>query len=154
MVILQVYTPLCGTEPYFLSLFLSLLTCIRYGDTGIYRTHLFGYPVIVTCSPELNKQVLGSLTEDGSFSTGWPSSQLIGNSSVAVVDGPLHKGLRRCLMQAVNSPSALDFHLRTAQPLLISALEEWAFKRKVVAFEETKAVSILPVISHKSVKKT
>ncbi|XP_039115579.1 ent-kaurenoic acid oxidase 2-like isoform X2 [Dioscorea cayenensis subsp. rotundata] len=114
---------------------------LRYGDTGIYRTHLFGYPVIVTCSPELNKQVLGSLTEDGSFSTGWPSSQLIGNSSVAVVDGPLHKGLRRCLMQAVNSPSALDFHLRTAQPLLISALEEWAFKRKVVAFEETKAVT-------------
>ncbi|KAJ0985896.1 hypothetical protein J5N97_004252 [Dioscorea zingiberensis] len=113
----------------------------RYGDTGIYRTHLFGHPVIVTCSPEWNKQVLGSWTEDGSLSSGWPSSELIGNSSVAIVDGSLHKGLRRSLMQAINSPSALDFHLRTAQPVFISALEEWASKRKIVAFDETKAVT-------------
>jgi len=44
-------------------------------------------------------------------------------------------------MEAFNSPRALDTHLTTAQPIFISALEDWASKKKIVAFDETKAVS-------------
>lgn len=123
------------------SFFLSFLFSCRYGETGIYRSHLFGHPVIVTCSPDLNKQVLGSLTEEGTFSTGWPSSQLLGNS-VANIDGTLHKRIRKHLMQAFNSPTALDSHLNTAQPIFVSTLEDWASKKKIVAYNETKIVSI------------
>ncbi|XXG83883.1 hypothetical protein AAC387_Pa10g1532 [Persea americana] len=113
----------------------------RYGDNGLYRTHLFGYPTIVTCSPLINKQVLGSLTEEGKVSTGWPSSQLIGSSSVAVTDGLGHKRLRRHLMEAFNNPRALRAVLSTAQPIFISAFEDWASKGRINAYEETKKVT-------------
>lgn len=113
----------------------------RYGDNGIYRTHLFGYPTIVTSSPLINKQVLGSMTEEGRVSTGWPSNQLIGSSSVAVVDGLGHKRLRRYLMEAFNNPRALKAVLTSAQPIFISAFEDWASKRRINAFEETKKAS-------------
>ncbi|XP_068642582.1 ent-kaurenoic acid oxidase 2-like [Aristolochia californica] len=112
----------------------------RYGDTGVYRTHLFGYPTIITCTPQINKQVLGTLTEEGCFSTGWPSTQLLGSSSVASVDGSAHKRLRKHLMEAFNSPKALTALLATAQPVFISAFEDWVSKKRIVAYEETKAV--------------
>ncbi|XP_058088361.1 ent-kaurenoic acid oxidase 2-like [Magnolia sinica] len=117
----------------------------RYGDIGIYRTHLFGYPTIITCTPQLNKQVLGSMTEEGSFSTGWPSSQLIGNSAVAIVDGVAHKRIRRHLMEAFNSPKALKALLITAQPIFISTFEEWASKGKIIAFEEIKTMTFYSI---------
>ncbi|XP_020268060.1 ent-kaurenoic acid oxidase 2-like [Asparagus officinalis] len=114
---------------------------LRYGDTGIYRTHLFGYPAIVSCSPESNKQILGSKTEDGSFGPGWPSTELMGNSSIVAIDGLWHKKIRRHLIEAFNSPRALDSHLTSAQPIFIQALEDWASKRKIVAYDETKAMT-------------
>ena len=112
----------------------------------MYRTHLFGYPTIVTCSPFINKQVLGSMTEEGKVSTGWPSSQLIGSSSVAVTDGLGHKRLRRHLMEAFNNPRALRAVLSTAQPIFISAFEDWASKGRINAYEETKKVSITSLL--------
>ncbi|KAJ6800729.1 ent-kaurenoic acid oxidase 2-like [Iris pallida] len=115
---------------------------IRYGDTGVYRTHLFGSPAILTCSPEVNKEILHSSIEEGKFSAGWPSSGLLlGSSSVGVVDGLLHKRLRRHLMEAFNSPKALALHLASAQPMFISALEQWVSKGKIVAYNETKAIT-------------
>lgn len=90
----------------------------------------------------MNKDVLQSSTEDGKFSTGWPSNQLLGSSSVAVVEGLVHKRLRKHLMEAFNNRKALALHLVSAQPFLISTLEEWVSKRKIVAYSETKTVGI------------
>ncbi|XP_077220400.1 ent-kaurenoic acid oxidase 2-like [Tasmannia lanceolata] len=113
----------------------------RYGDTGIYKTHLFGCPTIITCSPQLNKQILGSMTEEGCLSTGWPSNQLLGNSSVAVIDGLSHKKVRRHLMEAFNSPRGLKAFVSTAQPIFNSAFEDWASKGRIVAYDETKTAT-------------
>ncbi|KAG0455434.1 hypothetical protein HPP92_024726 [Vanilla planifolia] len=111
------------------------------GDTGIYRSHLFGSPVIITCSPEFNKQALCSLTEDGTLSSGWPSDKLLGSSSIAVVDGVLHKRLRKHLIDGFTSPKVLSVHLSIAQPVYISALENCISKGKIVAYDETKAMT-------------
>ncbi|KAL6007172.1 hypothetical protein ACLOJK_032668 [Asimina triloba] len=113
----------------------------RYGDGGVYKTHLFGYPTIITCTPQLNKQVLGSMTEEGIVGPGWPSTQLMGSSSVVIVSGAAHKRVRRHLMEAFNSPKALRAMFATAQPILISAFEQWASKGKINAYNETKAVT-------------
>ncbi|PKA66570.1 Ent-kaurenoic acid oxidase 2 [Apostasia shenzhenica] len=113
----------------------------RYGDTGIYRSHLFGSPVIITCSPEFNKQVLGSMTEDGRVSSGWPSNELLGSSSIAAVDGVPHKRLRKHLMEAFTSPKALIAQLNIAELTIVSALEQWVFKKRIVAYNETKAMT-------------
>lgn len=114
---------------------------LRYGDVGVYRTNLFGYPTIVSCSPEFNKQILGSRTEDGSFGPGWPATELFGETMVVVTSGMLHKKIRRHFMQAFNSPSSLHSHLAAAQPSLISALEDWASKGRISAYHETRVLT-------------
>ncbi|XP_006878489.2 ent-kaurenoic acid oxidase 2 isoform X1 [Amborella trichopoda] len=113
----------------------------RHGDSGIFRTHLFGQPSIVTCSPEMNKFVLGRGTEDGSFGPGWPSSQLLGASSITMKDGLSHKRLKRYFMDAFNSPRALSSLLTNAQPTFVEFMENWVSKGRISAFEETRAVT-------------
>lgn len=97
--------------------------------------------MIITCSPELNKQVLSRMTEEESLSSGWPTNQLLGSSSIVVVDGILHKRLRKLLMEAFTNPQALDAQLSIAQPVIILALENWVSKRRIVAYDEAKIVS-------------
>lgn len=113
----------------------------RYGDTGIYKSHLFGGPVIITCCPEFNRQVLSRMTEEETLSSGWPSNELLGSSSISVVDGLLHKRLRKHLMEAFTNPKALNSQLRIAQPIFISALENWVSKKRIVAYDETKTMA-------------
>eukprot|EP01018_Ginkgo_biloba_P019769 Gb_28386 [translate_table: standard] len=110
----------------------------KYGDTGIYRTYLFRCPSILTCSPEFNKFVLGSGTEDGSFSTGWPSPELIGKKSLVSVEGHQHKRVRRYLMQAINNPEALKRIFCLIQPNFKAAFEDWASKGTINAFQDLK----------------
>ncbi|KAK8703794.1 hypothetical protein V6N13_047440 [Hibiscus sabdariffa] len=52
-----------------------------YGQTGIYKTSLFGNPSIVVCSPELSRKVL---TDDELFEPGYLSSltKLLGTKSI------------------------------------------------------------------------
>ena len=38
----------------------------RAGDVGVYRTHLFGSPTVLVCSPAANKFILKS-SQDGTF---------------------------------------------------------------------------------------
>jgi ent-kaurenoic acid hydroxylase len=65
----------------------------RYGDdqVAMYRTHLFGSPTVLVCSPEANKFVLQS---PESFGIRWPAPEIIGLSSVANVEGSQHARLR------------------------------------------------------------
>jgi len=53
----------------------------RYGDAtaGLYRTHLFGSPAVLVCSPAANKLVLQS---PDSFGVCWPAPDLVGASSI------------------------------------------------------------------------
>ena len=61
----------------------------RYGDAtaGLYRTHLFGSPAVLVCSPAANKLVLQS---PDSFGVCWPAPDLVGVSSILNVDGARH----------------------------------------------------------------
>ncbi|XP_057845932.2 ent-kaurenoic acid oxidase 2 [Cryptomeria japonica] len=111
----------------------------RYGDTGVYRSHLFGSPAIITCSPEANKFMTGG-TESGSLIAGWPSPQVIGTSSIAMVEGAQHKRIRRYLMEAINSPESLKRMFITLQPSLREALKNWALKGTIAAFHEVNEV--------------
>uniref|UniRef100_A0A0D9XJ57 Ent-kaurenoic acid oxidase n=1 Tax=Leersia perrieri TaxID=77586 RepID=A0A0D9XJ57_9ORYZ len=78
----------------------------RYGGGGdIYRTHLYGSPTVVVCSPAANKFVLQS--PDTSFGTGWPSPELVGVSSIVNVHGGQHARLRKLVVGTINSPDSL-----------------------------------------------
>ncbi|GLJ25154.1 hypothetical protein SUGI_0481080 [Cryptomeria japonica] len=112
----------------------------KYGDTGVYRTHLFGSPTIITCSPEANKFMTGGGTESGSLTAGWPSPQVIGANSIGMVEGAQHKRIRRYLMEAINSPESLKRMFITLQPSLREALKNWALKGTIAAFHEVNEV--------------
>eukprot|EP01018_Ginkgo_biloba_P019838 Gb_31473 [translate_table: standard] len=113
----------------------------KYGDTGIYRTHLFGFPSIITCSPEVNKFVMGCGTEDGSFVTGWPCPELVGPKSLIIAERHQHKRVRRYLMEAINSPESLKIIFTQLQPAFKSALDDWASKGIISAFQEVRRVT-------------
>ncbi|XP_004976419.1 ent-kaurenoic acid oxidase 1 [Setaria italica] len=112
----------------------------RYGDAtgGLYRTHLFGSPAVLACSPAANKLVLQS---PDSFGVCWPAPDLVGASSILNADGARHARLRACVIEAVNRPSSLRSIARAVQPRMASALRAWARRSTVTAAVETNFVT-------------
>ncbi|KAK8585578.1 hypothetical protein V6N13_050555 [Hibiscus sabdariffa] len=97
----------------------------RYGDTGIYKTSLFGNPSIIVCSPELCREVL----MDGErFEYGYPSSlnKLFGERrSLHDVSNSEHRHLRRLLSSPINGHEALSNQIGYIEDIVVSSLEDW-----------------------------
>ncbi|KAL0318311.1 UNVERIFIED_CONTAM: Abscisic acid 8'-hydroxylase 3 [Sesamum angustifolium] len=92
----------------------EMLTFLWYGDgVGLYRTHLFGSPAIIACTPSANKFVLQT---DSSFFVEWPSVELVGTTSLVAVQGSSHTRIT-------------------------VALESWAQKGRIRVYKEAKKVT-------------
>ncbi|KAK1287063.1 Ent-kaurenoic acid oxidase 1 [Acorus calamus] len=64
----------------------------RYGEgVGLYKSHLFGEPSIIACSPAVNKFILQSADL---FPIRWPDPTLLGKSTLATSHGDQHRRLR------------------------------------------------------------
>ncbi|KAH9328404.1 hypothetical protein KI387_000512, partial [Taxus chinensis] len=105
------------------------------GALGVYRTHLFGSPTIITCSPEANRFMTGPIASD-SLTTGWPSPQLMGRSSIAMVEGMQYKRLKRYVIEAVNRPESIRRTFVTLQPSFKAAFQSWVQKGTITAADE------------------
>ncbi|KAF8378389.1 hypothetical protein HHK36_029728 [Tetracentron sinense] len=111
----------------------------RYGDgVGMYRTHLFGSPSIIACSPAINKLILQSAEL---FPIAWPTVELVGHNSLVAVHGKPHARLRSYVSNAINQPEALKRIALLVQPHIVSSLQLWAEKGTVRAFDEVKKVT-------------
>ncbi|GFZ03648.1 hypothetical protein Acr_16g0002720 [Actinidia rufa] len=111
----------------------------KYGKgVGLYRTHLFGSPAIIACSPSINKFVFQS---EDVFNLEWPTTEIVGSTSIVAVQGESHARLRSFVSRAINQPDALRRIAHMVQPRLIEALRSWAHKGRVVAYTETKKVT-------------
>ncbi|GLJ23897.1 hypothetical protein SUGI_0454120 [Cryptomeria japonica] len=119
----------------------------KYGNTGIYRTHLFGSPSIITCSPEFNRFVMGTETENGSFIAGWPCPRLFGEQSINMVEGGRHKRLRRFLLEAINKPESLPNIIIRLQPAFKDSFENWVVKGKFSAVDEIRSLAFSNICS-------
>ncbi|GFZ03647.1 hypothetical protein Acr_16g0002710 [Actinidia rufa] len=108
----------------------------KYGDgVGMYRTHLFRSPAIISCSPSANKFVFQS---DDSFILEWPTVEIVGTNSLVAVQGSKHARLRSFVSRAINQPDALRHTALMVQPRVIDALRSWAHKGRIVAYTEAK----------------
>lgn len=118
----------------------------RHGDPagGVYRTHLFGSPAVLTCSPAANRLVLGS---PASFGIRWPAPALVGAASILNAAGARHARLRACVVDAVNRPASLRSLARAAHPRVAAALRSWARRGAVAAVAETKKLSFQSICS-------
>ncbi|KAE8703019.1 Beta-amyrin 11-oxidase [Hibiscus syriacus] len=97
----------------------------RYGQTGIYKTSLFGNPSIIVCSPEICRKVL---TDDEMFKYGYPTSldKLLGKlKSLHGVSNSEHRYLRKLLISSINGHEALSKHIGYIEDVVVSSLEEW-----------------------------
>ncbi|KAL6175554.1 hypothetical protein ACLB2K_052193 [Fragaria x ananassa] len=111
----------------------------KYGDgVGMYRTHLFGSPSIITCFPAVNKYVLQS---DDIFTSEWPNVDLMGPTSLVSVSGKSHTRVRSYVTNVINRPDALRRIALLVQPRIIAALESWAQKGRIKAFDEANKLS-------------
>uniref|UniRef100_A0A804LIA5 Ent-kaurenoic acid oxidase 1 n=1 Tax=Zea mays TaxID=4577 RepID=A0A804LIA5_MAIZE len=113
----------------------------RAGDVGVYRTHLFGSPTVLVCSPAANKFVLNS-SQDGAFGIRWPAPELVGLSCLVNVEGRQHARLRGFVLAAINRPASLRAIAEVVQPRVVAALRSWAdAKGTVSAATEIKKVT-------------
>ncbi|KAL6283885.1 hypothetical protein ACE6H2_014814 [Prunus campanulata] len=111
----------------------------KYGDgAGMYRSHLFGSPCIITCFPAVNKFVLQSLD---TFILDWPTVDLLGRSSLVAVHGKPHARLRSFVTNAINQPDALRRVALFVQPRMVAVLQSWALKGRIKAYDETKKLT-------------
>ncbi|KAL0311204.1 UNVERIFIED_CONTAM: Ent-kaurenoic acid oxidase 2 [Sesamum angustifolium] len=112
---------------------------IRYGDgVGLYRTHLFGSPAIIACTPAANNFVLQT---ESSFFLEWPSVELVGTTSLVAVQGSSHTRVTSFVMRAINQPDALHKIALRVQPRITVALESWAQKGRIRVYKEAKKVT-------------
>ena len=106
---------------------------------GVYRTHLFGSPTVLVCSPAANKFILKS-SQDGTFGIHWPAPELVGLSYMVNVEGSQHARLRGFILVAINCPGSLRAIAEVIQPCLVAALRSWADKGTISAATEIKKV--------------
>ncbi|KAI5569081.1 hypothetical protein BDE02_12G054700 [Populus trichocarpa] len=111
----------------------------RYGDgVGLYRTHLFGTPSIIACFPAVSKFIFQS---NDIFILKWPSVDILGQKSLVVAQGEVHKRLRNHVTNAITRPDALCRIAVLVQPRLVAALQSWVDKRRINTYKEIKKVT-------------
>ncbi|KAI5077204.1 hypothetical protein GOP47_0007028 [Adiantum capillus-veneris] len=125
-------------EAYFRRHFLS-----RYKghSDGIYKAHLFGSPCIITCSPEMNKFVLGHQGDGSTFASGWPTPKVVGPSCMVVVEGAQHKRMRKLLTDAITHPLPLRRSLLRQERRFTNALAQWAHEKNIILGDKLKQVT-------------
>lgn len=123
--------PFLGAMPSFLSSvrshpdsFLSRLVS-RHGATGMYRTHLFGSPTIIVCTPDTCRKVL---TDEDRFKLGYPTSTiaLTGRRSLHSISDADHKRIRRLTTAPITGHDALSSYVTLIQHMAVSLLDEWS----------------------------
>ncbi|KAK2969757.1 hypothetical protein RJ640_028037 [Escallonia rubra] len=110
--------------------------CSRYGK--VFKSHLFGYPTIVSCDLELNAYVLQN--EGRLFQSSYPKPvhDILGKLSLMLVCGELHKKLRNVAVSFISTyKSRPDLHLYV-EKMSISVMKSWKDRQQVLFFKEAK----------------
>ncbi|KAH9627502.1 hypothetical protein KSS87_006193 [Heliosperma pusillum] len=97
----------------------------RYGNTGIYKSHMFGSPSIIVTTAEGCRKVL---TDDEYFKPGWPVStnELIGKKSFTSIPDDEHKRLRRLTAAPINGHEALSNYIEYIADISVKSLDKWS----------------------------
>ncbi|KAL2320190.1 hypothetical protein Fmac_029159 [Flemingia macrophylla] len=119
----------------------------RYGK--VFKSHLFGYPTIVSCDLELNTYVLQN--EGKLFPVDYPKvmHNILGDFSLLIVKGDLHKKLRSTIINFVSATKSESNFLHYVEMLALSRMNSWDPVSKQVAFYgEAKKFTINVMMKH------
>ncbi|KAF6153875.1 hypothetical protein GIB67_001108 [Kingdonia uniflora] len=110
--------------------------CSRYGK--IFKSHVFGYPAIVSCDQELNYFILQN--EDKLFQCSYPKPihGVLGKFSMLVVVGDTHKRLRNTALTLVSTSKSKPEYLNDIDREATRILNSWETKKQVIFCEEAR----------------
>ncbi|XP_057453960.1 beta-amyrin 11-oxidase-like [Lotus japonicus] len=113
---------------------------LKYGEGGIYKTHLFGNPSIIVCEPEICMRVL---TDDVNFRVGYPTTikELIRLKHISRAE---HKQYRRLVntLPILDHQALATLYLERIENIVTNSLEELSsMKHPVELLKEMKKVT-------------
>lgn len=111
----------------------------RYGD--VFRTHILGKAIIVSTDSDVNKAILQN--HGNAFVPCYPKSvsDLLGESSILKMNGPLHKRVHAIIGVFLKSPQFKARITSDIEKSVIQLLSSWKDKNcQVYVQEETRKV--------------
>ncbi|KAH6767563.1 cytochrome P450 [Perilla frutescens var. hirtella] len=125
----------CSKPESFISTFVD-----RFGQTGMYKVHMFGNPSIIVTTAEACRRVL---TDDEAFKPGWPSStmNLIGKNSFVGISDEEHRWLRKLTAAPVNGQEVLALYMKYIEDSVVVALEKWEGMGKIEFLTELRKLT-------------
>ncbi|KAK4417831.1 cytochrome [Sesamum alatum] len=113
--------------------------CSRFGN--VFKSHLFCTPTIVSCDLELNAFVLHN--EERLFQSSYPKPvhDILGNLSMMLVSGELHKKLRSVALSFINASKSRPDFLHDVEKLSVSFIDSWRSKNQVFFLKEAKQLT-------------
>ncbi|KAL6960510.1 hypothetical protein U1Q18_038273 [Sarracenia purpurea var. burkii] len=120
--------------------------CSRYGR--VFKSHLFGCPTIVSCDHELNTFILQN--EGRLFQSSYPKPVLgiLGNLSMIVATGDLHKRLRSVAVAFIGASRSRPDFLSYIEKLSASAMVAWKEHREVSFCKEAKKFTLYVMLKY------
>ncbi|KAL6956418.1 hypothetical protein U1Q18_046881, partial [Sarracenia purpurea var. burkii] len=110
--------------------------CSRYGK--VFKSHLFFSPTVVSCDQELNYFILQN--EDKLFQCSYPKPihGILGEVSMLVAVGGIHKRLRSVALSLVSTIKSNPEFLCDIERTAIHLLDSWKEKQHVIFCEEAR----------------
>ncbi|MQM03219.1 hypothetical protein Taro_035991 [Colocasia esculenta] len=118
---------------------------VRYGK--VFKSHIFGSPTIVSTDPEVTKFVLQS--DARTFVPSYPRSlmELIGKSSILLINGGLQRRLHGLIGSFLKSPHLKAQITRDMQRYVDAMMGGWNDGQLVYVQDETKQVLVRALMS-------
>ncbi|XP_022133522.1 cytochrome P450 724B1 [Momordica charantia] len=117
--------------------------CSRYGK--VFKSHLFGWPAIVSCDQELNMFILQN--DDKLFKVSYPKAMhgILGTNSLIIAAGDTHRKLRNVVVSFIGWCKSRPSFLHCVHNLTISLMDSWRSQNQVFFCKEVKmfALSIM-----------
>ncbi|KAG8634942.1 cytochrome P450 724B1 [Manihot esculenta] len=103
--------------------------CSRYGK--IFKSHLFGYPAIVSCDYDFNMFILQN--EGKLFRASYPTAMhdILGKFSLLHITGDLHKKLRNIAVSFITVSKSTPSFLHCVEKFSISMMESWKDRKEI-----------------------
>lgn len=114
--------------------------CTRYGK--VFKSHLFGSPTIISTDAEVSKIILQS--DANIFVPSYPKSlmELMGKSSILLVNGSLHRRLHGLIGSFIKSPNLKAQITTDMQKYVMESMDKWGEDSPVFIQDEAKHVSL------------
>lgn len=107
----------------------------------VFKSHLLGFPIIVSTDPDVNKTVLQN--HGNTFIPYYPKSitELLGESSILQMNGNLQKRVHGLIGGFLKSPQFKARITKEIEKCVVTSMETWKGKELIYMQEETNSMT-------------